>query len=98
LESKRALIEPVFRGARQRGGELDRARQRQLGKQQRQRCVVLAFVFATLRRRPDNEHEFAALPVGILSDPRRGFSQRTSMNALEALGELARDDDLALRT
>src|SRR2546423_15487081 len=56
------------------------------------------FPYTTLFRSLCDEHELAALAVGVLAQPSRRFAQDAPMDLFEDLRELARDHEDALRT
>jgi len=59
--------------------------------------VALDLNWRRRRRRFDDQHELAAVSIRIGRKPCRGITQSDAVDRLEALGELARDDKLALR-
>ena len=92
-----------YRRLRGRAGLRDRdphrLRQRQLGEQRLEQGVVLVASSSArvVVRRGDDQHELAARPVGVGREPGGRLGQRAAMQRFETLGQLARDDDLALR-
>ena len=82
FQGQRARVQRVARSARERCRNFHGAAYRQFLQQHAEQRVVIVFAFGIDGRAFDDQHEFAALPVGIFGEPPRPFGQGAAMQRL----------------
>src|SRR6266571_5302225 len=93
-ELQGACVHRVLLRSGKLAGELHRARKRQLREERSEHALPIELhIFATGRSALRDQHELAALAVGVLAEPSRRFAQDAPMDLLEEFRQLARDHE-----